>query len=189
VAGGDVEPGFVFTPDGSHLVYLADARYDGVDELFASTFSGAPVRLSEDLGPVLGEVSTFALTKGARRAVYLAVRHVHTELFSDPLEGPPAFEPLSPPLPAGQDVVSFQLTAEGRTAVFVTSKSFGTIIDLYGVPSDGSLASVQLNPSSLTNSQFLLTTDGARVLYLSTSLYSTAVDGSTVPVQLNAPLS
>src|SRR5262249_33699693 len=60
---------------------------------------------------------------------------------------------------------------------------------LYGVPSDGSLASVQLNPSSLTNSQFLLTTDGARVLYLSTSLYSTAVDGSTVPVQLNAPLS
>src|SRR5262249_40480433 len=37
VAGGDVEPGFAFTPDGSHLVYLADARYDGVDELFASS--------------------------------------------------------------------------------------------------------------------------------------------------------
>ena len=92
--GGDVQPGFQITPDGSRVVYGADQRLDGVFELFEASLddSRAPRRLNSPPIPA-GDVFVgplFEITPDGSRVLFVAdldsddVLELHESLLSRP---------------------------------------------------------------------------------------------------------
>ena len=114
VPGGDLTTVFRFTPDGSQLVYLADQDVDEVFEIYGVDVAvpGQTIKMNSPLiagGSV--QSATLIMSESGHELVYLADQDVDEvfELFVVELTTPGVSQKLNPTLPAGGDVVRFDL--------------------------------------------------------------------------------
>ncbi|MEQ1893576.1 MAG: hypothetical protein ABL998_13615, partial [Planctomycetota bacterium] len=191
---GDVTT-FLFAPDGSSLVYVADGKADGAFDLYGVPLSsgGGPSALT-DLAP-FGKVKTFpamSFTPDSSRVVFLAEDQVgdEDEVYSVPVDGSAAPTKLS----LGQSVRSAPLVSSDGTKVGYLAGDSGAN-RLYVAPIDASAAPLQLNDALASNrsvTHAVLSSDGTRVLYRVDQvtdevfeLYSVPLDASAAPVKLS----
>lgn len=164
VAGGDVSPSLVLTPDESHLIYTADEEAVGLHGLYAVPLDGgaavriySPTSASESVIP-----SSTRITSDSARVVFRTGPLFAPELFVAPVDGSAPAVRLSEP--AAGRVLEFELTADGTQAVYSAGDAPQ---QLYSVPLDGSRAPLALLTRTLGTtriSAFELTADGTRVV-------------------------
>ncbi len=208
-AGGDVWK-FEVAPAGERVVYLANVLTNKPPELYSAPIdaSAAPVKLN---GPLMGgHVSDFRIAPDGTRAVFLADpgASYFYELFSAPTDGSPVR--IDGPLVAGGSVIAFEISPDGRRVVYLADQDTNDVLELYSAPIAGDRTrtgrgrgipprSVKLNGRLVAggnvSNPFLLSPDGARVVYRADQdqndvfeLYSVPIDRSTGPVKLNDPL-
>ena len=155
VGGGDVDGGFVLSPDSTRVVYVADQELDGHSELYSSSVLFGPgLRLNPDL-PGLSNVALDPLITADSARVGYRVTHASglgsTELSSVPLGGGSAT--LLSPVPAsgtwttqrqveaaggGHLFFEFQNTDDSATRIYRAAVAggelieFGPVLDLAG---------------------------------------------------------
>ena len=104
VQEGDVTRGFAFTPDSTHVGYVADQDVDTVLELYAVALAnpGVAAKLNGAL-TAGGDVCNFTFSPDSSRVAYCADQQTDdvTELFTTPLSAPGTSTKLSPPLVTG----------------------------------------------------------------------------------------
>ena len=186
------------SPGGERIVYRADARIDGVTELFSvpSDGSAAPTRLSADLVPG-GTVYEFRITPDGARVLYVADQDVanRRELYSVPIAGGAVTRVSAIPVPGGGLWFdSPQVDASGTHVVYTADALRDNQAELFSAPVDGSTPPVRLNPSLPTSGNvvgFRLSRDGTRVVFRADALvddvfsaWVAPVDGSAAPVPL-----
>src|SRR5262249_46870778 len=138
------------------------------------------------------------------RAVYLADQDEDEvfELFSTRISGqgrvlPADVVALSGPLVAGGDVLSFFVTPDARSAVFLADKLVDGPAEIFRVPLDGSAPPVRLDPTPASDpvTSSWLAPDGAHVVHTRREtispfgryiehLIALPVDGSLAKVEL-----
>ncbi len=185
------------------VVYTGDQTTDDVFEIYSvpSDGSASPIRLNPNLAAA-GDVSSFAISGDGQFVVYMAdqLADGYVNLFRVAVDGSAPATNLTP----NHDVNGswfgprFWLSPDGSAAVFTTSP--GSYDErLWGVPTDGSAAPVQLDatPSTFTITYFdhvSISADGSHVVYeeiedvddpILVNLYSIPVDASQPPLQLN----
>lgn len=146
VSGGNVT-GFVISPDGQRVVYLADAEEDQRFELYSAPRSGATAAVK--LNPTLlagTDVDRFAIAPDGARVVFTVSGPGAGQLYSVPLAGGTALrlDPIS------LDRLQIELDGirGGRVAFTVTDDVVGSAENarnLYSAPLDGSAPAVRLN--------------------------------------------
>lgn len=208
VAGGDVVGrGLVFTPDGSALVFRADAETDGVVELFVAPRAGSapPRKLNGSFveGGGLAEDSVvvpYQISADSLRLVYVAAQETPNEyeLWSVPLDGSAPAVRLSGPMPSGGDVSSYLLSADGTHVLFRAAALVGGH-GLYSVSIDGSAPPVLLHPplgESNGIGSYRFSADGTHALFLADlgvdelfTLWRVPLDASAAPLALTVPAS
>lgn len=185
---------FSFTPDSSRVVFLGDFVTDGVNELYSVPISGGDVvplnaPLVKD-----GEVDRqFTISADSSRVVYLADQETAgvQELYSVPVSGGPATKlngslveggvfPLAargdlqanwggpPPRTDGGDVLSYEVTPDGRRVVYVADQEIDELPELYVVPIVGGPA-VKLNgPLNEVGvlPEFVMNPDGSSLVFV-----------------------
>ncbi len=169
------------SPDGTRVVYVADARVDGRLELFSvPSHGGGPVRrLSGLLGQGdVGGTSSFSdeaveIDPSGTHVVYRASRGrgLERKLFRVPIDGGAAPALLSAPAPYADGVTGFRIAPGGESIVYralLSNRGFG----LFQVPADGSararsISGVGRGPDRGIGHQpaFEISPDGGRVVF------------------------
>jgi Tol biopolymer transport system component len=181
--------GFEISPDGSRVVYLADAQVDEQFELYSVAVTGGAVtRLSGDMPPE-GDVRSFLLSTDGSRVVYHADQEVDEtyRLYSVPLDGSQPAIPLADMESDAWD--QYQISPDGSKVVFARffdddlchlysmQIEGGELLDLTGNRVWGSCGVGEINP------------DSQRVTFSTgVGLYSVGLDGEGL-LQLNSPLT
>lgn len=175
IAGGDVIPeSLQYSPDGSRVLYLADQLTNGKVELFSvASFGGPTVRLNLDL-PSGGEIvaDSIRVTADSSRVLYLAQQEFNnrTELYLAPITGTSNPTKINAPLPAGGNVLSFELqnTAQGERVVYLADQDAFNVVELFTAPLTPGLIG-QLNAPLVAGgdvSSFRISPDGQQVAYV-----------------------
>jgi len=118
------------------VAYTADARFDGVQELFGVPLTGGPVtRLSGELtsgGDV--DFSNFAISPDGRYAVYMADQDTDqtSELYAAPFSGGP-YQKLNGVIVPGGEVRSFLITSGSDTVVYRAIEATAGVPEIYRV--------------------------------------------------------
>jgi dipeptidyl aminopeptidase/acylaminoacyl peptidase len=196
VSGGDVVS-YQVSPDGTRVVYLADQLLNGRNELFSapSDASSSPVRLNDQL-PQYGDGVLDGYLLRAGVVVFKAtIPPGVIGLFAALVDGSaPATALASPAAPIG-DIWSFQLTADGTRALFISGP--GSWVNLHGVPTDGSSDPYRIDVGPTSGKVYALgiSADGEHVAYLEAAdghdvreLVLARSDGSATPHRINRPL-
>jgi hypothetical protein len=165
--------------------------------LRSAPLDGSSPSVLIDAGSVVG----FVVRAADERAFYIrAFGSPLFELWTMPADASAAPVRLNPTLAPEGDVDDFRLTPNGQRVVYVADQDVNNVRELYSVPADGG-ASVQLSGSmtaggDIVASEFLISPDGARVVYLADQsandvfeLYSAPIDGSQPAVRLHPALS
>ncbi|MEQ8234757.1 MAG: hypothetical protein RKL32_23845 [Gammaproteobacteria bacterium] len=119
VAGGTIGD-YAFTPDGTHVVYAADALEPGRHELYLAPLDGsaAPARLASRPAPP-STLGAWRINADGSRVVFLAAYgNGDMQLYSVPLvaDVPPVV--LNAPFSPGGGIDKFELAPDGRHAVY-----------------------------------------------------------------------
>jgi len=205
--GGNVDPDFRFSPDGSRVIYVADQNARQVFELFSvPAVGGTPVRLNGSLvaaGNVLAGSGRFGA--GGGRVIYVADQQTNEmfELYSVPSAGGTALTLNQPMVPIGDVDPQFQISPDGQRVLYVanpsTNPQFEAIFELFSVPSVGGTP-VKLNGDLVPSGDVVagsgrFSPNGSRVVYLAdqqtdgmVELFSVSSGGGEA-VKLNGPLS
>jgi len=197
VAGGDVLS-FRLSGVNDRLLYRADQDTDERIELYSvrAVTGGAPQKLNGALGS--SDVSDMRLSADATRVVYRVDRTgFPAQLFGVPANGAAAAVQLSA-VPAGRNLVSFEVPAADERVLYVQIAGFGTSAELFSAPLDGSQPPLRLSApqsgSALGARLQGVLADGT-VLYLADpqtlahdELFRVPLDGSASPVRLSGPL-
>jgi hypothetical protein len=199
--------GVTFTPNGSRVVLLTDARTEGVFELFscATNTNGANM-LSSNL-TAGGNVLDFVITPDSSRVIYRADQDADEvfELYSAPVDGSSPAVKISGSLVSGGDVNNiagscngcYAATSQGGgTLVFQADKDLDGVFELYATSFTGGTIT-KLHASyggSEDASSLRLNPNGSRVVFRTNQdvdtdleLYSVNLDGSGLS-QVNATL-
>jgi Tol biopolymer transport system component len=161
--------------------------------------SASPLALNHELVSG-GWVTEARATEDESRVVYLAGSRfpgssLVGELYVVPIPGGAPLR-LSGELPRGDvfgAVFGYQVSSDGERAVYLAQEEPSGAADLHGVATDGSGRSIRLNRSfgqGSTITQFALTPDGARVVYLvgvahASELFSAPIDAREASVRLD----
>jgi hypothetical protein len=196
----------VFTPDGSRVLYLADAFQSDVFELFSAPVDGSssPAQLSDFAvtGTVGEERHVGNLSKSVQvsadglRAVFAASR-----IYSRVIDGAAPAIPLHPPLVPFQEILGLGVSPVSPIAVFGLESSDPTQLGrLYSAPLDGSTPPLELDDrlaNAFSSVTPLFASGGARVIYsalqgpeggvIQGGIRSVPVDGSSPALWLNPP--
>jgi len=194
--------GFQFTPDGTHVVYVAgelQARF----ELYAVKLSapGHSVLLNASGGSVGDSYEgRFHVLPDSQRIVYSAVwqnpgvRELHVVSLDHP--GQPAT--LNAPLQPAGYVHDFAVSPDGRYATYTADQDTDGKPEVYVVDTDNPGISTKINgPVQSVAGLAQFTPDSQRVIYAgdeerdmgARDLYRVAINQPTVRERLNAPLA
>jgi Tol biopolymer transport system component len=145
--GAAVQADWSLAPDGSQVVYRANAEAGARFELYRVFVdaSAAPAKLNGPLA-TSGDVLAFAIAPDSSRVAYLADQRVDgvNELFSAPLGGGPAL--ALDDLPAFADATAFSISPDSAHVVFLADAATDGVAELFRVPLDGSGPAWRLNP-------------------------------------------
>lgn len=191
VAGGDVVSGFVLTPAGGRVVYVADALVDEQFELWSSNGVSAPVRLSPVLGSSGDILTELLLTPDGSRVFFRVRTLLHETLYSAPTDGSAAAVRM--PGTAGASAL-MRVTPDGTRVVFAGNLLMKGMNQLFSIDALGISAPVNLSATlpDYDVDQILLTPDGAHAVFhafrsippVHRALFCVSVTGGT-PVQVS----
>lgn len=196
-----------FTPDGTRVLYIADATVYQVNELFSVPVDGssAPVPVSEvPFGLRSGVEYLLRFSPDGERVVFRGAQFAHevVELWSAPVDGSAAPVRLNTlPVPGG-DVLgglrsNFDLTADGNV-VYLADQDVNGTPELFAAPLQGGSVPVRLNPSfpagevegDVETTQ--VSPDGHHAVYTLreqraeiVELYSASLESASPPVKLS----
>ena len=197
-SGGAVQPDFEISPDGTRVIYRADASVDETYELFSvPIFGGTSTRLN---GTMAGDVTTgFLISPDSSRVVYRADQATVGvfRLYSVPIAGGTATV-LNGALGSGEDVEGgFAISADSAKVVYRSDEDVNDVLDVYSVPIAGGTPT-KLNGPLVSGGDVLdlaISPDSTRVAYLAdqaadgrNELYSVPIGGGTA-VKLNRALT
>ena len=193
--GGDVFE-YALTPDSTRVVYRADQTVNNSFELYSVPVNGgSALRLTvmpagRDVEPDFRFVGAHVLYRSNQANLD------SLELFHVPLDGsaPPAS--LLPAFAAGRDVTSFDVSLDGRWAVFVGDARVDEVFELFSRSLAGpALRALVSLPPAADVSSFRLSPDSLFAFYLADArldgtqeLFRVPLDGSAPPVRVHAPL-
>lgn len=152
-SGGDVAEYAAISPDGTRVVYRADAIADGRFELYSVPVDGsaAAVRISGTMvagGSVRGGSRPVVLFAG-NRVLYLADQDTDevVELYSAPIDGSAPAVRVSGPMVSGGDVVldGFEAIPSGDKVFYRADQEQDEVFELFVAPVDGSAAPTKLS--------------------------------------------
>jgi WD40-like Beta Propeller Repeat len=158
------------SPDGKHVVFLADKDTEGVYELYSAPLDGslAAQRIS---GPHTADTFTdFKILPDSSRVIYWTYRSstMQAQLISVPITGGPRAilsNDFSAPVNSGL-VDRFKLSGDSARVVFLVEEGPQDAFVLYSVPSGGGQAiKISRAVSEGDVAYFQLTPDGQRVVY------------------------
>jgi len=146
--GGDVGlDDFWISPDSTRVVYLADQRVDGVEELFSAPLDGhAPaVRLHPALPASADALSAVHFTPDGRFVVFAVHTSAGGVLLAAPTDASSPPVNLNSPFPAGGGVLedasgilsTVALAPGGLHVFFLGAQDTVGVVELYSVPLDG----------------------------------------------------
>jgi Tol biopolymer transport system component len=137
VAGGDVSSVYRFSPDGTHIGYVADQQVDERQELFAVPVAtpGASTKLN---GPLTaeGDVCRFEFSHDSTRVAYCGDQETDgtMELFLVSLAAPGVSQKLNPPLVEGGKVSShYDFSSDDTFIVYEAEQDVAGRNELYRV--------------------------------------------------------
>jgi Tol biopolymer transport system component len=191
-----------FTPDGNHVLYIADQDAFGTAELFiAPADGGTPVQINDNF--VAGgsiSPSEIILTPNGTHTFYVADQEVDNrrELFVAPITGGSSMK-LSGPLAANGlvDSSTVNLSPDGSRIVYAANQESPSQFDLYSVDIAGGTPTRLSSPSGSSDNFYhtVFSPDSSQVLIVhdldianSPELYIVPVTGGT-PMKLNTPVS
>lgn len=166
----DLQRTFQFTPDSSHVLFVADLDEPGVNELFSAPSDGGspPLRLGPPLALTADVDPAFRITPDGARALIVA-----------DFDADEVFELWSAPTDA----------TRGGTPQRLSGKPVPG-----GDVARGAVRTATSDPYELAYPQFELTPDGTRVVYRADErtdevyeLFCAPLDGSAPPLRVNAP--
>jgi Tol biopolymer transport system component len=174
VNGGDVSAYFMFSPDGTQVVYQADEDVNGVTELFLVNIAspGFAANLSGPLvsgGNVLG---AFQFTPDGSRVFYLADEASNgvNELFMVDVSVPGVSTRVNGPLVAGGDVTAdFVITPDSMQLAYLADETTDNVVELFVVDLSAPGVSTTLNGPLVNGgdvtSGLVLSPDGSMIAY------------------------
>jgi Tol biopolymer transport system component len=171
-AFGDIDNGDLrrpaISPDGLHVVFVADQATDEARELWSVPIDGQspPVRLSGPLPSGTG-IEKFVIAPDSEHVVYRAAQDSAgvSELYSVPIAGG-AINKLNGPLVVGGDVEDFQISPDGTRVVYKAAQATERG-EIFSVAIGGG-AEVRLSGTLVLGGNlfdFDITPDGNRVVY------------------------
>ena len=175
VDGGDIASEFLFSPDGSQVVYLADEDSNGVSELFLVNVDipGFSANLS---GPLVsrGDVySGFTFVPDGSAVVYLADEESDgvNELFIVETGVPGYSTKLNETLVGGGDVLSgFMVTPAGAEVIYRADQTVDNVFELYLVdlttPGISTTLSSPMPAGGDVLGEFVISPAGDKIAYL-----------------------
>ncbi len=198
---------FELAPDGRRVVFTARRRLSEPLALYSAlvdpgTSPNGRARRSPPVPRVRlsdGHVSSFRISDDSRMVVYQ--KGLGYELHGVPIAGGIS-RMLSGPLVAGGSVRlhGYRISPDGARVVYLADQDTDDTHELYGVPIDASSPPVRLNAplppgGDVWNTEFDISRDGQRVVYLAEQVadgvfgyFSVPIDAGASPVQLSAPL-
>lgn len=193
--------GFQFTPDGSHIVYVAkelQAKY----ELYAVNlaFPGQSVLLNAPGGSVGDSYEgRFQILPDSRRVIYSAVWQNPgvRELHMVSLEQPGQPVTLNAPLQPTGYVFDWAVSPDGHYATYTADQDTGGKLEVFLVDINIPAISTKINgPVQLVASLAEFTPDSKRIIYsgdeerdiYARDLYSVLIEKPMTRERLNAPL-
>ena len=182
VTFGDVQK-WAISPDGEYVIYLADQRVDGVDELFSAPITGGPVtRLSLDLGTG-EEIDDFQISPDSASVVYrLRGDSFINKIFSVAISGGESTL-LNQNSESLNRVSNFAISPDSARVIYRDSTTES--IDLFSVPISGGVA-IRLNPDPVDGGgvSFLysISSDSQRVIYIADQRVNNQVELFSVPI-------
>lgn len=160
---------FEFTPDGSHIVYIAEQDTAGVHEIYSTHLKlGQHTKLN---GPMVagGDIYSFEISPDGQTVVYYGdqINVSDEEVFSVPLVGGTPAK-LNSALAGSGYVVSYKISPDGQRVVYVATQQSAGVTEIYSVPiKDGPIT--KLNPPLVTDgdiySNFTFSADSNHVVY------------------------
>jgi len=207
---------FQVSPDSGFVVYRADAALDNVFELFSVPLDGSapPVRLHAPL-PAGRTLWAYRISPVGKDVVFILDRTVagRLELYSVPIDGRLSPGRLNQALLTDRDVFDFAISPDGRAVAYRANALGLSQFDLFLVPIGSSRPRLrgangetrsgavirlsQLPGARRVETDYRFSADGTELLFRVNNpnltarydVYRVPADGSSVPVQLSAPLT
>jgi len=188
---GDVSS---FALQNGRCAYTADQDTNGQTELYGvpSDGSAPPVKLSGTLvpgGDVRVEPTAYALTTDGSRVVYVADADMDEldELYSAPTNGSAPPVKLNRVLAVDDEITpgEFRVSPDGTRVAYLADRQTFPGLRLFSVSIQGGSSALMGDVSS---TDFEITADSARVLFVDTRLYSAPLDESAAPVDLSGAI-
>jgi Tol biopolymer transport system component len=172
-ADRDVYNEFYFTPDGTHIGYIADQTTDEVLELYVVSTDalGTSTKLNGEL-VANGDVCRFKFSPDSERVAYCADEETDgvIELFTVSLSNPGQSVKLNPTLVAGGRVNSdFVFSADSSFIVYTSEQDVSGLDELFRVDVANPGVSTKLNAPLVSGGDvdfFHLSADNTRVAYV-----------------------
>ncbi|HJY41415.1 MAG TPA: hypothetical protein VJ303_09270, partial [Steroidobacteraceae bacterium] len=203
VANGNVSSGFAFSPDSTHVAYVADQDVDGVLELYDTTVASPGVTAKLN-GPLVagGNLCNFTFSPDSQRVAYCADQETDevTELYTVALSAPGASTKLSPALVAGGDVMAgYQFSADSSFLIYAADQQVDEQYELFRVDIAAPGVTTKMNAELVADGDvwdFKFRPDGTHVGYIATQddlavyeLYEVAFDAPAVSTKLSAQMN
>src|SRR5262245_56446474 len=203
VANGDVSSAFIFSPDSTHVAYVADQDVDGVLELYDTTVAspGVTAKLNGTL-VAGGNVCNFEFSPDSQRVAYCAdqITDDVTELFTVALSSPGASTKLSPALVSGGDVkAGYEFSADSSFLLYAADQEVDERIELFRVDLAAPGVTTKINGALVSDGNvwdFKIRPDGTHVAYVATQddfsvyeLYQVDFAAPAASTQRSAPLT
>lgn len=160
-----------WAPDGRHLAYLADQRFDGALELFVAPTDGsaAAIAASGQLVPTASLIQ-FAWSPDGSTLAFTADRRTDGvfELFTVPADGSAEPTVRSGAQLANADVFALAWSPDGNEIAFVSTRRSSSLLEVYVASADGTGEPIALDatlPSFAGATRFLWSPDGTRIAF------------------------
>jgi Tol biopolymer transport system component len=202
VANGNVSSAFAFSPDSTHVAYVADQDVDGVLELYGTTVASPGVTAKLN-GPLVagGNICNFKFSPDSARVAYCAdqITDDVTELFTVALSAPGAATKLSPALVAGGDVkAGYEFSANSSFLLYAADQEVDERVELFRVDIAAPGVTTKMNGALVSDGDvwdFKFRPDGTHVAYIATQddlsvyeLYEVDFAAPAASTKLSAPM-
>ncbi len=188
--GGGVSE-FLVAPDGTFVVYVAQQGTLGTLLRVPADGSASALPLSGLLGPGSDVAGQLQFSSDGGRVLYLAdsTSGGPDDLFSVPIDASANPVRLNGDLVQSGEIFEFA-SASGRVVYRAEQRQNG-LVELFGAPLDGSTPAVRLSAplvnGGAVDDEWVITPDGAQVVYLADQLRNDRFEIFRVPLDASAP--
>ncbi len=204
VVGGNVNFGFLISPDSTRVVFLADKETNGVEELYSAPIAtaNAALKISGPLVPSGSALSGFLISPDGVNVVFRAIKDsTLSELYSAPIATADATTKVSGALvmPGGVVFPGFQISADNARVVFMAVAEVAGVTELYSAPIATANATTKISGTLVSGGDvvtgFQISANSARVVFIADKdsdgvdeLYSAPIATADSATKISGPL-